>query len=65
MIVCGPVPLRERVSRPEAALAIATGDAAAREWAWKRLESLPANHTDAAADADELSAVEPSARRSG
>jgi hypothetical protein len=60
MIVCGPVPLRERVSRPEAALAIATGDTAAQEWAWKRLESLPASRTDA----DEL-AVEPSARRSG
>jgi len=26
--VCGPVPLRERMSRPEAALAIATGDTA-------------------------------------
>jgi len=43
------------------ALAIATGDTAAREWAWKRLEALPASR----ADADELSAVEPSARRSG
>jgi pimeloyl-ACP methyl ester carboxylesterase len=61
MIVCGPVPLRERVSLPEAALAVATGDTAAREWAWKRLESLPASR----ADADELSAAEPSARRSG
>ena len=30
MIVCGPVPLRERMAQPEAALAIATGDAAAR-----------------------------------
>ena len=39
MIVCGPVPLRERISLPEAALAIATGDSAARDWAWKRLES--------------------------
>ena len=39
MIVCGPIPLSERMARPEAALAIATGDAAAREWAWKRLET--------------------------
>ena len=39
MIVCGPVPLSERMARPEAALAIATGDAAAREWAWKTLET--------------------------
>jgi hypothetical protein len=31
MIACGPVPLRERMARPEAVLAIATGDAAARE----------------------------------
>jgi hypothetical protein len=30
MIVCGPIPLRERLGRPEAALAAATGDAAAR-----------------------------------
>ena len=35
MIACGPVPLRERMARPEAALAIATGDAAARETGWK------------------------------
>ena len=41
MIVCGPVPLRERMAHPDAALAIATGDAAAREWAWKRLETDP------------------------
>src|SRR6202047_2119022 len=37
MIVCGPIPLSERMARPEAALAIATGDATARGWAWKRL----------------------------
>jgi hypothetical protein len=58
MIVCGPMPLRERVSRPDAALAIATGDAAARDWAWKRLETAPAVRSDA-------TAVEPSVRRSG
>ena len=61
MIVCGPMPLRERISRPDAALAIATGDAAMREWAWKLIESAPANQAGAA----ELGAAEPSARRSG
>jgi hypothetical protein len=61
MIVCGPIPLRERMARPEAALAIVTGDAAAREFAWKRLEAAPAGRVDAA-DLDEL---EPSARRRG
>ena len=39
MIVCGPIPLQRTHGPPEAALAIATGDAAAREWAWKRLET--------------------------
>jgi hypothetical protein len=38
MIACGPVPLRERMARPEAALAIAIGDAATRESGWKTLE---------------------------
>jgi pimeloyl-ACP methyl ester carboxylesterase len=61
MIVCGPIPLRERMALPEAALAIATGDAAAREWAWKRLEAAPAGR----ADAVDSGAMEPSARRSG
>jgi len=61
MIVCGPIPLTERMARPEAALAIATGDAAAREWAWKRLEAAPTGRLDAA----DLGDMEPSARRSG
>jgi pimeloyl-ACP methyl ester carboxylesterase len=61
MIVCGPIPLRERMARPEAALAIATGDAAAREFAWKRLETAPAGRVDAA----DLGEMEPSARRRG
>jgi hypothetical protein len=39
MIVCGPVPLRERMADPAAALALATGDTAVRERAWKRLEA--------------------------
>ena len=61
MIVCGPVPLSERMARPEAALAIATGDAAARERAWKKLETAPASRLDAAV----LGELEPSARRRG
>jgi hypothetical protein len=61
MIVCGPMPLRERMSFPETALAVVTGDTASREWAWKRIEAGSADRADAA----ELSAVEPSARRSG
>jgi hypothetical protein len=59
MIVCGPVPLRERIACPEAALAVATGDTAAREWAWKRLESAATRQI--AANMDEM---EPTARRS-
>jgi hypothetical protein len=58
MIVCGPIPLRERMARPEAALEIATGDDAAREWAWKRLETPAAVRADAA----NLGEMEPSAR---
>jgi hypothetical protein len=61
MIVCGPIPLNERMARPEAALAIATGDATAREWAWKSLEIATSNGLDAA----DLGVVEPSARRRG
>jgi hypothetical protein len=61
MIVCGPIPLSERMARPEAALAIATGDAAAREWAWKRLETAVAG----CVDASDLGEMEPSARRRG
>src|SRR6201999_1861784 len=58
MIVCGPIPLPERVARPELALAIATGDDASREWAWKRLETSPGS-----IDAADLGELEPSARR--
>jgi hypothetical protein len=61
MIVCGPVPLRERMVCPEAALAIATGDDAMRERAWKTLETAAAGHVDAA----DLGEMEPSALRSG
>jgi hypothetical protein len=41
MIVCGPVPLHERMTHPDAALAIATGDREAREKGWKQLEAGP------------------------
>jgi hypothetical protein len=61
MIVCGPIPLIERMARPEAALAVAIGDAAGREWAWKRLEGSGASRPDAA----DLGEMEPSARRRG
>ena len=62
MIVCGPIPVRERMAEPEAALALAiAGDAAAREGAWTRLESaLPTAQGGAKA-----SDVEPPARLSG
>jgi pimeloyl-ACP methyl ester carboxylesterase len=61
MIVCGPIPLSERMARPEAALVIATGDDAAREWAWKRLETASVNLMDA----PDLGELEPTARRRG
>ncbi len=61
MIVCGPIPLNERMARPEAALAVATGDAAARERAWNKLETSAANSPDAI----DLGEMEPSARRRG
>jgi hypothetical protein len=60
MIVCGPVPLRERMACPEAALTIAIGDDAARERAWKALDAAaggPRNNGD-------LGELEPSAQRS-
>ena len=41
MIVCGPVPLPERMAHPDTALEIAVGEPAARENAWKRLEMTP------------------------
>jgi len=61
MIVCGPIPLSERMARPEAALAIATGDPPTRELAWKRLENTPSGAVDGA----HLAEMERSARRSG
>ena len=61
MIVCGPIPLTARMAVPDAALVATTGDPAAREWAWKRIESAATTP----ADAKELGDLEPSARRSG
>jgi hypothetical protein len=61
MIVCGPVPLSDRMALPEAALAIATGDASVREWGWKRLEAAATSR----ANAVNLGELEPSARRRG
>jgi hypothetical protein len=65
MIVCGPIPLSERMARPEAALAVATGDAAAREWAWKRLETAAAGRVNAADLGENSGEMEPTARRRG
>jgi hypothetical protein len=61
MIVCGPIPLSARMAVPDAALAVATGDPAAREWGWKRLEAAAPGPVDAT----DLGDMEPSARRSG
>jgi hypothetical protein len=61
MIVCGPVPLAERMAVPDAALDVATGDSVARDRAWRRIEAA----TMAAASAPDLNKLEPSARRSG
>jgi hypothetical protein len=38
MIVCGPVPLRERVAQPAATLALVDGDVTTRENAWDKLD---------------------------
>jgi hypothetical protein len=61
MIVCGPVPLHERIACPEAALAIATGDASAKEKGWKAIERVPMSGAAAA----EMGGMEPSARAGG
>jgi hypothetical protein len=61
MIVCGPVPLSERMAIPDAALDVATGDSGVRDRAWKRIEAA----TAAPASAADLSKLEPSTRRSG
>jgi hypothetical protein len=57
MIVCGPVPLHERMARPDAALAIASDDEAMRAQAWRELEAPLAWPSDA----PKLGTLEPSA----
>lgn len=62
MIVCGPVPLRERMAHPAAALAAVTAaDGAARENAWMTLEAAQSGGPMAAAELG--SRMEPPARR--
>jgi hypothetical protein len=65
MIVCGPIPLVERMARPDAALAVATGDATARERAWKRLETVTADRANADKIGEIQAGMEPTARRRG
>jgi pimeloyl-ACP methyl ester carboxylesterase len=57
MIVCGPVPSRERMARPDAALAIVNNDAALRAQGWRELTTPLAT----AADAPKLGTLERSA----
>jgi hypothetical protein len=61
MIVCGPVPLKDRMADQAAALAIATGDAGARETGWNRLETA----LIAGPDASETGRMEPTVARRG
>jgi hypothetical protein len=61
MIVCGPVPLKERMADQAAALAIATGDAGARENGWNRLQTAPI----ASLDGSETGRMEPTVARRG
>lgn len=61
MIVCGPVPLKDRMADQVAALAIATGDDKAREMGWNRLESTPI----ADLNAPETGRMEPTIARRG
>jgi pimeloyl-ACP methyl ester carboxylesterase len=57
MIVCGPVPLRERMARPDAALAIASTDQAMRAKGWRELQAPLAT----AVNAPKLGSLERSA----
>ena len=65
MIVCGPIPLSERMAHPEAALIAATGDAAARACAWQKLETTAADPATAADLSEMEPEMEPTARRRG
>jgi hypothetical protein len=62
MIVCGPVPLRERMACPKAALtAVTAKDVALRQHAWLKLESGASGRGNAA----DLTSEEHQARLSG
>jgi hypothetical protein len=61
MIVCGPVPLKERMADQAAALAIATGDTGTREKGWNRLQTAPI----AGLDGSETGRMEPTVARRG
>jgi hypothetical protein len=61
MIVCGPVPLRERFAHQDAALAVTTGNPAEREKGWKTIDPAP----NSAGGAAEMGGLEPSARHRG
>ena len=61
MIVCGAVPLRERMARPDAALAIASDDEAMRAQGWRELEAPLAT----AANAPKLGTLERSTPQHG
>src|SRR5436305_2551081 len=61
MIVCGPVPLKDRMADQAAALAIATGDAEARQMGWNRLETAPI----AGLDSSETGRMQPTIARRG
>jgi hypothetical protein len=60
MIVCGPVPLRERMADPAAALALVAGDGSARDQALKQLEQRPDSRVGTGSGQ-----MEPSARLGG
>jgi pimeloyl-ACP methyl ester carboxylesterase len=61
MIVCGPLPIRERMARPDAALRALTAEADARTRAWQELE-MPLVACD---NAPKLGIPEPSTPHQG
>src|SRR5712664_2886634 len=65
MIVCGPIPLTERMAHPEPALIVATGDAAGRACACQKLEATAADQATAADSSEMEPEMEPTARRRG
>src|SRR4051812_2098238 len=61
MIVCGPVPLKERMADQAAAMAVATGDGEGRQKGWESPETRRIGGPDAL----QLDGTEPSAVRTG